>query len=271
MTKPSEIIVPLEHWINDKSQWGELTDYLRKESRLPGPQANLGLSESFAKHFATSDLTDTAWELLVNWSNPWASEVDTNDPLVFLTFCAIRASGAYYGYAKKEMREEIQSHLKSAMNDSRWRVREAAAMGLQSIGEFEFALLSQLLETWKYGANLLEQRAFLAALAHPPILKNKANARYSLNLAAEIMEELLSSPQQKENPEHLRVLSKALEYALSVFVASEPEEGFNMLRHFAMSRDSRMTRIVKSNLGKARLSKKYASQVADILEVMAMN
>lgn len=270
MTLKEKGIVPFQQWINDKAHWGQLTDYMLKESHLPGPRANLGLSDSFTGLFYKSELTDTAWELLNFWANSSEAEVDTNEPRVFLSFCAVRACGAYYGYAGEERRGVIRHILKSGMNDSRWRMREAAAMGLQSIGEHDFTLLSQLLDTWKLRANPLEQRAFVAALAHPPLLKVQENNLYCLNLASEIMEGIAKSETIPADPEHFRVLTKGLEYSLSVFVASEPVAGFAMLRNFAQSKDARIVKIVKSNLGKARLSKKYGSQVADILLELTM-
>ncbi|MDQ0193035.1 hypothetical protein [Paenibacillus wynnii] len=270
MTPQKNVTVPLEQWINDIAERAQLTDYMLKESHLPGPRANLELSDSFTKCCGKLDLTDTAWELLHFWVNSSEEEVDTNDPRVFLTFCAVRASGAYYGYAEEERQSVIRGILKSAMNDSRWRMREAAAMGMQSIGEYDFTLLCQLWDRWGPGATQLEQRAFVAALAHPPLLKVQDNALYCLNLATEMMDRLAANAGVKGDPEHFRVLSKGLEYSLSVFVASEPVAGFAMLRKFAQSRDARVIKIVKSNLGKARLSKKYGPQVAEILNVMSL-
>lgn len=261
---------PFQQWINDKEQWEQLAAYMRQESNLPGPRSNLGLAESFAQLYGHSAVTETAWELLVAWANIAEVDAGTNDPSEFLPFCAVCAAGAHYGYAKEERRRVIQAMIQSAMNNSRWRVREAAAMAMQNIGEFDFALLRQLLDTWRVDANMLEQRAFVAALAHPPLLKEQENIRYCLNLASGIMEELLSSAGVPSDREHYRVLSKGLEYSLSVFVASEPEAGFAMLRHFAESSDARISKIVKSNLGKARLSKKYGPQVADLLLLMGL-
>ncbi|MGE7611151.1 hypothetical protein [Paenibacillus sp. NPDC101420] len=255
-----------QQWVSDKEQWVQLRDLLMKESNLPGPRVNLELSGNFAKHFAHPKLTGTDWEFLNSWANLTEAEAGVNDPREFLPFCAVRALGAYYSYAEEEQRIMIQSIIKTAMNDSRWRMREASAMALQSIGEDGFALIRQLIDMWEEGANGLEQRAFVAALAHPPLLKEKENTLYCLQLATRIMENMGSGEVQYEDAEHFRVLSKGLEYSLSVFVASEPEAGFAMLEKFAKSRDTRMIKIVKSNLGKSRLSKKYALQVAEVLK-----
>ncbi|MRN52593.1 hypothetical protein [Paenibacillus monticola] len=263
-------LAPFQQWINDKEQWEDLAGYMRQESNLPGPRANLGLAESFAQLYSHSAVTEIAWDLLLVWANIAEADAGTNEPREFLPFNAVCAAGAYYGYAEEERRCVIQAMIQSAMNDSRWRMREAAAMSMQNIGEFDFSLLRQLLDTWRVDANMLEQRAFVAALAHPPLLKIQENTVYCLNLAAGIMEELLLSTGVPSDREHFRVLSKGLEYSLSVFVASEPEAGFAMLRRFAESGDARISKIVKSNLGKTRLSKKYDQQVADLLLLMGL-
>ncbi|CAH1056011.1 hypothetical protein [Paenibacillus pseudetheri] len=263
-------IMLFQQWVSDKEQWVQLRNLLMKESNLPGPRVNLELSGNFAKHFAHPKLTETDWEFLNSWANLTEAEAGVNDPREFLPFCAVRALGAYYSYAKEDQQVMIQSIIKTAMNDSRWRMREASAMALQSIGEDGFALVRQLIDMWEEGANGFEQRAFVAALAHPPLLKKKENTLYCLQLATRIMESMGSGEVQYEDAEHFRVLSKGLEYSLSVFMASEPEAGFAMLEKFAKSPDNRIIKIVKSNLGKSRLSKKYALQVAEILKSLTI-
>lgn len=257
--------VPLQQWIDDQEQWPLLTNYMLQESNLPGPRGNLELAGYFAKLFGKPEVTDTAWALLSAWVQIAEADAKTNDPHEFLPFCAVCACGAHYPYAVAGRRSQSEEYIQSAMNDSRWRMREAAAMGLQYIGEFSFALLRPLLESWRPDSTLLEQRAFVAALAHPPLLKEESNVLYCLELADEIMKGIVSGPSKPADPEHYRVLSKGLEYSLSLFVAGQPERGFAMLRGYAKTGDARMIKIVKSNLGKSRLSKKYPEQVMEIL------
>ncbi|WP_042206429.1 hypothetical protein [Paenibacillus durus] len=260
-------LAELELWMSGNgTDRKRLEDELAADSRLPGPRANLELAEKFARYFGSGDLADGLWELLTDWGNISGEMADTGNPREFLPFCAIRAMGEHYGYADAERRVVIADAFKWAMNDSRWRMREAAAMGLQSVGEHDFALLRDLLEHWHNGANELEQRAFVAALAHPPLLTAKDNARYALGLAGEIMEGIGARPERKT--ESFRVLSKGLEYSLSVFAAAEPEAGFALLERFARNPDPRVIRIVKANLGKSRLTRKYGPQVQAILAIV---
>ncbi|CAH1190575.1 hypothetical protein PAECIP111892_00252 [Paenibacillus auburnensis] len=248
--------VHFQEWIENREHWPLLEGYMQDNSGLPGPRANLELAAGFARYFADSMISDTAWVLLCSW-------VDAPDE--FLAFCAVQACGAHYAFADDQRRRLVERVLKAAMNAAGWRVREAAAIGLQSLGEADFRLLTQLLDGWREDATLLEQRAFVAALAHPPVLKNRDHVLYALDLAAGITDGILHGAAKGCDPEHFRVLSKGLEYSLSLFAAAEPEEGFALLRRLAESGDARMMKIVKSNLGKTRLSKKYPDRVHELL------
>ncbi|QQZ59436.1 hypothetical protein JI735_22655 [Paenibacillus sonchi] len=268
MKENPAILTALQQQIDDREQWALLTDYMLHESGLPGPRANLTLAGSFAGLFARPEVTETAWELISAWSHLPESEAKTGDPQEYLPFCAVWACGAHYAHADSIRRSQAEERLQAAMNDGRWRLREAAAMGLQSLGEYDFALLRELLDGWRSGATLLEQRAFVAALAHPPLLKAEANVLYCLELAAGIMDGIRSSDSGPAEREHFRVLSKGLEYSLSVFAASLPQPGFAMLRKYAASGDPRLIKIVKSNLGKTRLTKNYPDEVAGLLQLL---
>lgn len=248
--------MPLQEWIQNRESWPLLEEYLQLRSGLPGPRANLELAARFARGYARAEISDTAWILLTGWAE---------DPGEYLPFCAVQACAAHYSFADSLRRSRIKQMLKQAMNDARWRVRESAAIGLQYVGEYNFPVLQELLDSWRPEATMLEQRAFLAGLAHPPLLKSKDQAQYSLGLAAEITDGILEGRAAGYDPEHFRVLSKGLEYSLSLFVAAEPEAGFAMLDRLAASGDDRMIRIVKSNLSKSRLSKKYPGQVEALL------
>ncbi|MBY9079669.1 hypothetical protein KIH86_01555 [Paenibacillus sp. HN-1] len=247
---------------NDRNK---LEVYLTGESHLPGPRGNLELAGRLASGFARSGMSEEWWDMLTDWTRLSSGEADTGDPREFLPFCACLAFGAYYSFALPGQRQEIASTLRAAMNDSRWRTREAAAMGLQRVGEADFGLLAALLEQWKGDANLLEQRAFVAALAHPPILKDKEAAVYALELAGKITEDIAEVPGPERRGEPFRVLRKGLEYALSVMAAAEPGAGFELLSRLASLDDPVILRIVKANLGKSRLSRKYGAQTAALL------
>ncbi|WP_052770089.1 hypothetical protein [Paenibacillus sp. IHB B 3415] len=253
--------------LQEAGQFKQLEQRLLGESNLPGPRANLGAASTFADAFGSDWVTGEAWELLLEWSSRAEADAPTDDPREFLPFCALQAMGTYYRYAEPSRQQIILERCQAAMNDSRWRMREAAAMALQRVGEQDFGVLRSLFDAMMGKASALEKRAFVATLAHPPMLKDAANVLYALELSEHILDEIAEG-KTRYGTEDFRVLSKGLEYALSVFVERAPEAGFRMLAKFAVTEDKRMQKIVKSNLGKARLAKKYSQDVERIQLLM---
>ncbi|GAX90097.1 hypothetical protein [Effusibacillus lacus] len=268
MGKNAELTSSLRTYAVDPAKHGELETMFIEDSRLPGPRTNLQLASAFADCFEKLIMNDASWFLLQRWANIPAEEAPANDPREFLPFCAVQALAEYYGSANEKRREVIILAIRNAMNDSRWRMREAAAIGFQRMGEKDFGILKTLFSGWLKEANLLERRGIVAALAHPPLLKDKQNVAYCLEVTEQILNDLLAVDPIVRKMEEFRVLSKGLEFAISVFVASDPETGFALLRKYALKDDKDMKRIIRSNLGKARLTKKYGEQVEEVWEIL---
>ncbi|WP_240419475.1 hypothetical protein [Paenibacillus periandrae] len=250
-------------WRNDCVHFAKLRNFLLDRSGLPGPRANLGLAKSFANSFVKQPPSEAMWKLLLEWANLSAAEAPTNNSGEFLPFCSVLALGAYYLQAAGERKLEIVAVLKETMSDSRWRIRESAASALQSIGEQSFQQLQIWFEEWLEDANCLERRAFVAALAHPPLLKDRNHVHFCLSIAERILDDF-ADRKPAATDEEARILSTGLEYAISLFVEKEPERGFALLKKYAVSNDKRMKKIIKSNLSKSRLCKKYAPQVEEV-------
>ncbi|MEC0371586.1 hypothetical protein [Paenibacillus chibensis] len=68
--------------------------------------------------------------------------------------------------------------------------------------------------------------------------------------------------------EDFQVLSKGLEYAISIFAERLRQEGFALLSKFAATEDKRFHQIMKSNLGKARIAKPYPEEISRIAGMM---
>lgn len=260
-----EKIIPI---FDFPSKFKEIEDFLSMNSNLPGPRGNLTLAFRFADCFEKENISKDLLDLLIEWLNITAEEAPTNNPREYLPFCGILALGAHYYYAHEEIKSLILNHLKRAMNDRRWRIREGAAMGLQRIAEKDFNTIKNFFSMWYDDSNYLEKRAFIATLAHPPILKNKEIARFSLEMSENILNDILSSDKASRRSEDFIVLSKGLQYALSVFIADLPEEGFDLLKKYAGLSDPGLNKIIKVNLGKSRLTKKYAQKVEEVLMIM---
>ncbi|MCL5961163.1 MAG: hypothetical protein M1358_17965 [Chloroflexi bacterium] len=142
-------------------------------------------------------------------------------------------------------------------------------MAFQRIAERDFAAVRDIFSDWIGEASLLEERAILAALAHPPILKSADNVRFSLEIAEKVLSNLLTLDKASRKRDDFRVLRQGLEYALSVFVAHLPAEGFAFLRRWAEQDDIDIKRIVRANLGRSRLTKKHGDEVRAVLAILS--
>jgi len=250
------------------AKFKEIEDLLVENSNLPGPRGNLTLAFKFADCFEKESIGKDLLDLLTGWVNISAEETPANNPREYLTFCGILALGAHYFYADNETKSSIMDQFKIAMNDKRWRTREGAAMGLQRIAEKDFSPIKKYFSMWYKSSNYLEKRAFVATLAHPPILKDEEVVRFGLKISDDILNDILSSSKITRRSEDFTVLSKGLQYTLSVFVAYQPEEGFAFLKKWAKATDPDIKKIIKANLGKSRLTKKYGDQVNEVLAIL---
>ncbi len=260
-----EKIIPL---FDSPEKYGEIEEYLSMNSNLPSPRGNLTLAFKFAECFEKSSISKDMMEKLIEWVNLSEEEAPVNHPKEFLPFCGILSLGAHYPFADDETRNHIMMQFKVAMNDRRWRTREGVAMGFQKIAEKDFNPIKKYFTLWYPDTNYLEKRAFVAALAHPPILKDEKVVRFSLIMSEDILKDILSYSSTELRTEEFKVLSKGLEYALSVFVTELPEEGFELLKKYAKLNNPILNKIIKVNLSKARLYKKYPEKVAEVISLI---
>jgi hypothetical protein len=253
----------------DDPRFAELESLLLAGSNLPGPRANLELAGAFADCIAAEGLTEPQWALLTAWLALAEDEAPTGNPREFLPFCAALALGASFFDTPAGRRAEILLRLREIANDGRWRMREAVAMALQRIGERDYGALAAILDTWLPDANLLERRAILAALAHPPMLRPPERVRYCLAVADRIMADLATVEPGERKGEPFAVLRKGLSYAPSVFVAALPEAGFPVLARWAESADRDIKAVVRENLKQRRLTRPFPEMVAKIAATLA--
>jgi hypothetical protein len=234
----------------------DLEVLLIAHSSLPGPRANLELVGAVAGAVGASPALVAP---LIDWL---ARPSGPNEPDVFLPLVAAASLGALHAPASAAERRRIVASLRRAAGDERWRVREGVAMGLQRIGEHSFDELAAILRDWMTDATLLERRAIVAALAHPPVLTEPRAARQALEIAEPVAASLKALDKDARKSEAFRVLRQGLSYALSVLVMAAPEEGFAMLERLARSGDADLIRVVDANLGKPRLAKHFPAEVA---------
>lgn len=230
---------------------------LLANSNLPGPRGNLELAAAFADLMADIGQKSPWWNSLLEWGSLPSGDTSNGPAAEFLPFCALQSMGALYPSLDEKKRGVAQEAFSRSAVDSRWRVREGVAIGLQRVGEESFDELRLILGPWLQSQSFFHHRAVMAALAHPPILAAPENVRYCLEAADVVLHSLLSSPRSRDGRRAFDALVKVMEYAPSVFVAHMPGEGFRLLGEWASYPDRLAQRIVRANLGKVRLSKWY--------------
>jgi hypothetical protein len=249
-----------------------LEAFLLKHSGLPGRRANIELGAAFADVIARSGADDERWAMITGWAALSYDDASTNSKREFLPFCAVQAMGALYRVSDDVTRDDIFAALRAAARSDRWRTREAAAFAFQRIGEADFPLLRDIFEEWLERSSRLERRAMLAALAHPPMLEGPGGefaVEFALEVAGAVLEGVRKLTRAGRSDEEFRVLGKGLGYAISVFVAAAPREGFRFLRKWAEADDVDVKKIVAANIRKSRLAKRFPEQCAEVGEILS--
>jgi hypothetical protein len=190
-----------------------------------------------------------------------------NSPEAYPVFCAVLAAGAVYPGAGRDGRKAALLILEHAAADRRWRMREAAAMGLQLIGEKEPAMLARILSQWLSRPSRLIERAVIAALAHPPLLEGKEMEALCMNAATRVLQRAAADKASRRT-EGFQVLRKGLGYGLSVFTAAFPSRGFALLRRWAAVDDPDIRWIMRENLRKSRLRKAFPEDVRKVEQLL---
>ncbi len=230
--------------------------YLRDQSRLPGPRANLELANDVSHLLAAfvHRYTESVHSLLHYFAS--GQSVAGNTPAEFVLFCGIVSFGAC-AVEQPGWHEETLQLLDHYANSPSWRIREAVATAYQRMlnnGSQISSTLTHLKELAAHG-NFLQQRAAIAAIAEPALLNHPDIIAASLLLQRIVLERFHQVPALERRNEHFRALRRALGYTLSVVTAAAPEEGFALMYESASWGDSDVIGILRENLKKKRLAK----------------
>jgi hypothetical protein len=226
-------------------------DFLKQESHLPGPRANLELA------FAVGIEGSEDQFLRLAQLNP--EQAPSNTPQEFLAFCGVLG----LGYLAARGSAEHFLILRQRASDPRWRIREAVALGLQQYGQASMENLLAMMKDWSQGT-LLERRAAVATLCEPNLLMEQEHALKVLEIIEGITASILAEQDRKS--EEFKVLRKSLAYGWSVVVAAQPSIGKPRMEKWIGSHDADMRWVMKQNLYKKRLSKMDESWVKAQLE-----
>jgi len=202
-----------------KADW---PTYLTEHSGLPGPRANLELAA------AVADIAD---------ARTLGDLIATGDE--YLVFCGVQG-----------LTDEKRLHEHAS--DSRWRIREAVAIALQRLADP--SRLDSIVRAWVEDGDPLVQRAAVAAICEPRLLKTPQAAALALEACA------IATGHLKDHPrsEGRKVLRQALGYCWSVAVAADPAAGLPAFQALRNDPDPDVRWIVAENSKKARLAKLLA-------------
>jgi len=229
--------------------------FLMRESRLPGPRANLELAFAVA--------LEGEEHRLLQYANEDRMKAPANSPQEFLGFCGVLGLGFLVARGEKSFLLD----LRKMASDSRWRIREAVALGLQQYGHTNIAGLVETMESWIDG-NLLERRAVVAAICEPGLLQD---AKWAVRVFR-ILDRITCSITEETNRQinSFKVLRKTLGYGWSVAVAAQPDVGKLSMERWIRVKDKDIRWIMKQNLLQKRLSRIDENWVTSQLEILQM-
>ena len=164
----------------------------------------------------------------------------------FLAFCGVFGLGKLFLAGDPD----ALPALRRAASDPRWRTREAVAMALQYVGARDIHKMVEVVRQWA-GGTPLEQRAAIAAICEPALLKEPAASQAALDVVDAVTTSLRQIEDRKS--EEFRVLRQGLAYCWSVAVAASPETGKPKMEAWVATPDRDIRWIMKENLKKNRL------------------
>lgn len=212
------------------SEW---TAFLDAKSGLPGPRGNLELIQAAADEGAGG----------------WFEELAT-DPDEF------RAATGAVGLGRllaETPDARVLATLHELAADPRWRVREGVAMALQRLGDADPERLWSLARAWAVDPDPLVQRAAVAGICEPRLLRPPAAAAVALEICETVTTRLAARPRDERRSDGVRSLRQALGYCWSVAVAADPGPGVPRFQALANDPDPDVMWIVRENGRKARL------------------
>jgi hypothetical protein len=213
----------------------EWPGYLRERSGLPGPRGNIELAQ------AVADIGDR---------KGFDRFLATGDE--YLVFCGVLGLGRLLA---EDADAGVVARLRGYATDERWRVREGVAMALQRLGDADLPRLLDLVADWAADPDPLVQRAAVAGICEPRLLKTPDAAARAVDTCERVTRSLASRPAGDRADAAVRALRQALGYCWSVAVAADPVAGLPRYRTLEKSDDRDVAWIARENSRKTRLAK----------------
>lgn len=234
--------------------------WLESQSALPGPRANLQLLYAFCD-VCSSVSNERLTDVLVEWLETPIIDAPVNSAAEFPVACAAGGVAGLVSAGSSPQGVHAQV-LTEAAHSERWRTREAVVIGLQRRGHSAPVSVLDLLRVWSSTADPFLERAAIATLADPQLLKFPGSLKLAYQVTEISLDRLQSLPVALRKTEGNRVLEKALSHAISVFVAADPEPGFERLERWLAQADRETRKIINTSLGKTRLTNTFPTEVS---------
>jgi len=229
-----------------------LTDYLSKHSGLPGPRGNITLAIEVSRLIAADWISEERFlHLLVE---DWVSSGDE-----YLMFTAHMALGYVLSISPAEELWALPILYEGNFN-KRWRAREGVTFALEELLARRRGFALALIDKWCVDSNPIVIRNAIVALAHPCQIRESVEQLDVLKKFNRIGMELVASLDKTPD---LKMLAKSLGFTLSI-VAEADESYLKQLEEWIVADVKPWSSIVKVNLGKARIAKKYPECVASL-------
>jgi len=227
-----------------------LTNFMLRHSGLPGPRGNITLATEASKLIAEDWGDEERFLHLI--VEGWVSS--GNEYLMFTAHMALgyvlSVSPAEEPWAVPILYEGNFSKL--------WRAREGVTFALEALLDRRRSFTLALIDKWCAERNPIVVRNAVVALAHPNQLSESVEQLEALKKYNRIGMELVAV---SEKTPDLEMLTKSLGFTLSI--AAEADEGYlKQLEDWIVAGVKPWRSIIKENLGKARIAKKYPKRIA---------
>jgi hypothetical protein len=224
-----------DQYVAELARISDRVPFLRRHSGLPGPRGNLELVQAAADVGGETDFR--------TWIAVGSGDEPTDE---FLAVCGVVGLGRLVA----EGRSTVIAELRTYAADPRWRVREGVAMALQRVGDADMGRLLAIVADWIDDRPYV-QRAALAALAEPRLLKDDSAASAAVDVVDRVTRNLAALEDRRSD--EFRTLRQALAYCWSVIVVAAPERGKPRMEYWAQSADPDVIWAIRENLKKTRL------------------
>lgn len=128
-------------------------------------------------------------------------------------------------------------------------------MALQRLGDSDESRMLRIVSDWADGASPLVQRAAIAGVCEPRLLKTPEAAEAALGICERVTDALAARSSAERRDPDVRTLRQGLGYCWSVAVAADPARGLPRFRALSKSPDPDVAWIVRENSKKSRLSR----------------